>query len=1107
MLSRTFQLSFNGGEVSPRMSGRFDARYFASGVARMQNWYATPQGPVRSRPGLQFVVYQYDSTHACNVLDFTYSTGQALAVEFGYHESRGLGYLRLHTDAGTVLWADPVEVGEQASDAVIVGAAGGGAWLKTEARHGFSTGDAIRLTGTGTSLPSPLVRTATYYVIARDSRTFYIEAASTGLVANALAISAQNTGYLRAFHAAELPREFIPKATLLGGANVGQRWDEIARVVDFTAHGYEDGDGVQFIGTPGSAIPLGFVSGQTYYVHSATANNFKLSDTLGGPDHPIVFTTGTLTSPFDVQRSYLQGELVFWAGTTPILPGVYYVHTDHIATLSHPTVPSTYVQTGDGILTIPTPYLAADLPDLHDAQNGDVLTITHDNHVPYNLSRLGASTWTLTPNVFGSELSAPTNLAVTENRGERFNIVQQRNGNVIYGGATLEAWFRGEVPVPFAKGDGLYCETATGAGNTLTADTYYTVARILGSGQSVEFSLTEETSPGVWSALSSGGSGTISITGHIYRASPGARRTQTYKVSAVGVDDIEGPVSSPLVANNVLEARGAANTLTWDAVSGADRYFVYKEENGLYGFVGETEGLTFEDDNIGPDFKATPPLQDAVVTSGSFKPTAVTFFEQRRAFAKDQTIWMSRVGAPSDFSYAYPIRDDDRIEFTFASNQAHTVRHLVTLGELLVLTAQGEWRATAVNSDAITPSTVSIRPQSYIGASMVQPAIINSSVIYCAARGGRVRELGYQRQLQGYSTGDVSLRAAHLFDGYELLDLAYQKAPIPVCWFPSSSGKLLGFTYVPEEEVGSWSQTVSSNVGGDAEFESACVLAEGEEDRLYVSVKRTVNNATVRSIERLGEMEHDNILTSARMDQWVEFDGAMTGSVTLSGGITKNTTVTVTATDEVFSTFDVGTRLRITSEGIDYWVKLQSFTSITEMVGKLETDLPFDKRHVALSDWSFAAQTMTGLGHLEGEVVKVVWSSASSLTPTIDERTVIGGAVTISGWATRAFIGVGYRCEIETLPVALQAEAAGQGRLKNVNVAHVRTEDSGPLQVGLTSGDTVPVEDLAATELQTGEFRAVVTGDWNTDGRVLIRQDAPVPATVVGMSLEVSVAQ
>lgn len=250
----------------------------------------------------------------------------------------------------------------------------------------------------------------------------------------------------------------------------------------------------------------------------------------------------------------------------------------------------------------------------------------------------------------------------------------------------------------------------------------------------------------------------------------------------------------------------------------------------------------------------TPPIYDAVFAGAGDYPAAVSYHEQRRCFAgttnKPQNIWMTKSGTESAMSYSLPIRDDDRIAFRVAAREANTIRHIVPLTQLLLLTSSAEWRVTSVNSDAITPTTISVAPQSYVGASNVQPVIINNAMLYCAARSGHVREMAYSWQANGFVTGDLSLRSAHLFDTFEIADLAYSKAPQPIVWFVSTSGKLLGITYVPEQQIGAWHQHDTDGV-----FESCAVVAEGSEDRLYVVVRRLINGRQVRYIERMASRQ------------------------------------------------------------------------------------------------------------------------------------------------------------------------------------------------------------------------------------------------------------
>lgn len=367
--------------------------------------------------------------------------------------------------------------------------------------------------------------------------------------------------------------------------------------------------------------------------------------------------------------------------------------------------------------------------------------------------------------------------------------------------------------------------------------------------------------PGGVSATHTAGTGTPVAT------------TYKYKVTAVGAIGIdESLASAEASVSGDLLLDGAYNTITWSAVSGAQRYNVYKQSSGLFGYIGQTDGLSFQDDNIAADIGRTPPIQFNPFSGAGNYPGAVSYFEQRRVFAgtlnAPQNLWMTRTGTESNLSYSLPTKDDDAIAFRVAAREANTIRHLLPLDSLMALTAAAEWRVTSVNSDAVAPSTVAVRPQSYVGAGQAQPVVVNSSILYGAARGGHVRELAYNWQAGGYITGDLSLRAPHLFDGFDIKDIAFQKSPAPVAWFVSSSGKLLGLTYVPEQQVGAWHQHDT-----DGTFESVACVAEGAEDAVYAVVRRTINGQSVRYIERMAPRLFGEQQNAFFVDSGLTYDG------------------------------------------------------------------------------------------------------------------------------------------------------------------------------------------------------------------------------------------
>jgi hypothetical protein len=591
--------------------------------------------------------------------------------------------------------------------------------------------------------------------------------------------------------------------------------------------------------------------------------------------------------------------------------------------------------------------------------------------------------------------------------------------------------------------------------------------------------------------------------------------TMSYVVTAIASDDIGESVSSSVasVTNNIF-VTGSTNTIAWSAVAGASRYRVYKLLGGLYGYIGSTTGTSIVDNNIAPDLSITPPNYDNEFVSSGNYPGAVSYFEQRRCFAgttnEPQKIWMTKSGTESNLSYGLPIRDDDRIEFRVAAREANTIRHIVPLTQLLLLTGSAEWRVSSLNSDEITPTTISVRPQSYIGASNVQPVIINNALVYCSARGGHVRELGYNWQASGFITNDMSIRSAHLFDNYEISDMAFAKAPLQMIWFVSTSGMLLGLTYTPEQQVGAWHKHDTDGV-----FESVTVVAEGNEDRLYAVIRRTIGGVTKRYVERMASRHFDSIEDAFFVDSGATYDGTNTSAttVTVSGGTTWGPAdvLTITASTAIFTypgTGDVNDAIVLTdSSGNKYRLTIRSTTSTTVATARVDVTLPAALRNTATALYSFARNTVSGLTWLEGKTVSILADGAVQ-----PQEVVTSGAITIDRAASIIHIGLEYDSDLESLPLAMGIDnGMGQGRYKNVNKAWLRVYQSSGIFIGPDENNLIEAKQRTTEPygtppaLKTEEIQIMLTPSWLDSGQVFIRQSDPLPLTIVGMTLEVAI--
>jgi hypothetical protein len=872
---RTYSRSFAGGEISPEMFGRIDDAKFQSGAATLRNFISTPTGAAENRAGFAFVKATKNNGKA-RLIPFTFSLNQTMVIELGDK------YARFHTQGATLQY-NPATLHAWIPSSPDLGYTYTAPAVITWTAHGLTTGDPIRFyqSGSSGSLPGGLQLSYTYTVQVIDANTFNILDASgnavtftggggggavtnypgSGTASASVNLSPNQTGNVTSAAIGGLAN--VPIAGGVATLNAAI----VASIYRFQSSGTAL---AQYSNDGGATWNTFFGAGSSTSTNVSTSialtnlNLLKLRVNVSGqagPSGSISIDLSINSWSVDVPTSggggggaTLRAYRYYTAGDAVSYGGSSYVSlmTDSGGTTQPGTNAAIWaLLPADGTYEIPTPYAVADLFGIHFAQSADVLTLVHTSYPPAELKRLGATNWSLTTIDFGPPLAAPLNVSATASPGYQAKIQSISLAN--------PALITTVASHTLALGDGVYLAniTAVISGVNTVMDGFYMVNKVPvdGSGNLIPNQLyLMDYSGNVFDA-----SGWSS-----YHATDGAKPvsiqlgskifniTNQYAVQAFKADGVSASALSAAasVLNN-LDVPGGYNTIAWDAVQGAASYNVYELYNGLWGFIGTTQATSFVDNNIKPDFSIVPGTPDTVFQSAGNYPGAVCYFQQRRCFAGTangpQNLWLSNTGTESMFSYSVPTLATDRIAIRVAALKADQILHLVPMSQLIMMTSETEYaEQSGVNGNAVTPTSIDLKPQSYIGANEVQPSIINTSMVYAAARGGHVRELGFSWAVNGFQTGDLSLRAAHLFDNLTIVDQAYSKSPRPIIWFVSSGGKLLGLTYIPDEQVGAWHQHDTQG-----SFESICVVAEGSEDVLYAVINRTINGATVRYVERM----------------------------------------------------------------------------------------------------------------------------------------------------------------------------------------------------------------------------------------------------------------
>ena len=667
-----------------------------------------------------------------------------------------------------------------------------------------------------------------------------------------------------------------------------------------------------------------------------------------------------------------------------------------------------------------TPYTAAELHLLRFAQVGDVLTIAHPSHAPAELRRTGVTNWSLED----IELTPPT--AVMPDVG-------------------ISA-----MPNPFNPG----------SPPELISTTPFMLLEPLPT-PDPDHPVREW----IWG-----------FTAIMRRKSDGVLFESLMQVVKYSTDGVEtypvAPDQTLLTDHNVAVYRDMPVTLrrlTLNTIIDPDfetlSFRVYRGRGDVFGWVGDTRSREFIDVGDEPDWSIQPPLGTnpfRIVVSGFvavMRPWTVAFFQERRMwggagvtgsnpYKQEATLFGSRAGDyfNHDTRLAMHVSEEAFVK-EIAIQTRQRIRHMVTMDRLIVLTDSAARSVAGQDGTPLSYLPAHMPVVDAVGASHVRPLEVDKSVLFVRTKGTGARALVPSQREGGYEGSDISLVAEHMFIGSsrEVIDWCHAEDPWGLVWAVRADGRLLSLTYTR----GGWGWATHDT---DGVFESICSVPEGDEDAVYVVVKRLINGVERRYIERF---------TSRHSRAPEVGDGA--------AELAEDGQSVITPPD---------------------------FICVDSAVQYLGDEQP---------------GSISGLGHLEGEEVFVVGQGMMPLGPfdvidgAIDlqpvERQLPFNTTCLAGPKLLVHVGMLYTPELETLD-----DPAARMGTKVVERVGVEVDQSIGLEAGqdfdnLAEWDARTVEDgydplVPNTQL----IDTVVEGTWGQTGRAAIRQTKPLPVTVVGIS-------
>lgn len=675
-----------------------------------------------------------------------------------------------------------------------------------------------------------------------------------------------------------------------------------------------------------------------------------------------------------------------------------------------------------------TPYAAADLYRLSFDQYRDNVKITGVDFAPYDLTRLGEASWTLAPAVISAFSKGPAITAGTASTSGTAQVIfavtkvlEDGSESIIGDPYKLSSIVNytateGSVSVSWAReADAVSYNVYRSVVSTSEVLSFGSELGYVGRTQGTKF-----TDP--------------NIVPDFGKAPPQNRQPFTpgaitsVRVTAGGGSYTSAPAVAAAGGGTGFAARAIIND------SGAVVNIII--ENGGSGYINPTISFT------GGGGSAAAATASARPLVGTY-PALSAIFQQRQLYAASLedpiTIWGSQTGRFENFNSSDLVIATDSYEFTLDASGVSPIRHLLAMrGGLLAMTAENVWLLNGgAENRALTPTNALAEPQTYTGVSNLRPIRVGSAILYTEGKGYAVRELLYNEFSRVYSGQDRSILASHLFGpGKTLKAWGFQESPYKVVWAVREDGTLLAFTTVAEEDVFAWTPCETRG-----RFTDVCVIREGTEDRVYLTVERFINGRWSKFVERMDLRQFQNIEDSWCVDCGLDYPLQYpAGTVTVYGdGYALITGGSFLGAE--------GRRLRL---GNGVWVVTSATAGraeLTQIIEPLNWVPETNKAYtfpVTSGNWTLTAAVsiVGGLHHLEGEEVAVLADGN-----VVANRVVQGGQITLEEPASRIIVGLRFSCRAKTLPLI----AAGEGieaKRKRIMAVSMRLNNSRALKVG-----------------------------------------------------------
>ena len=535
-------------------------------------------------------------------------------------------------------------------------------------------------------------------------------------------------------------------------------------------------------------------------------------------------------------------------------------------------------------------------------------------------------------------------------------------------------------------------------------------------------------------------------------------------------------------------------------------------------------------------------------------PGTVTFHQNRLVYAGSfglpETIWASVTGDYETFSPTEDVASDEdplagsstailpASAYTFTlsagfTGQVNAIQWLAPTDELVVGTNGGISNLSSDQQGPVTPQNVLVRQSNVFGAKNVQPVRVADFIVHASFSGLQLRGIGYSFSEDAWVSEDLTEIAETIFVGVTqradsrigVIQMAYQREPHGVIWSVRGDGQLVALTLNKTQKVVAFGRHIVGGTFGPQTFTDVNVDIVSDpptstDNNITITTHGFIFNEEVRLRTTSGgalptplrnDIPYYVIVVSANAIRLADRPGGPPVPITSATGTGTHSVLP----NSVVESIAVIPATLTSSDHDQVWliVKRTIDGSTTRYIEFMQEDFPVQGDKTAAwfvdagytqSGTDLAITTASNLDHLIGETVQILGDGSVQAERVVDSS----GQVVIDPVADQVQVGLKFESNLETNHFELPDQAGtSQAKHKRNVKTTLRLDSTAEAKIGTNVKNLITL-DLRSPNDPMDEAAPLFTGDTDPiemndepdrESRVYVRQDLPLPITVVGI--------